>query len=105
TITDSATASGHTATLPITVVNGGSVNASSINVTAASPTLSSSANTPALGDQITAPVLDSNHNPVPGVTVQFSTTAGALANITATTDANGQAFATLTTGGASSLPS
>ncbi|HZP13431.1 MAG TPA: Ig-like domain-containing protein, partial [Nevskiaceae bacterium] len=104
TITVSATASGHTASLPITVVNGTSVNASSINVIAASPTLSSSANTPALGDPITATVLDSNLNPVPGVTVQFSTSAGALANISATTDANGQATAVLTTGGSNSLP-
>lgn len=105
TITVSASASGHTASLPISVVNGTTNNVASINVTAASPTLSSSASTPAQGDQITATVLDSNLNPVAGVTVQFSAGAGALANINAVTDANGQATAVLTNGGSSALPS
>jgi len=53
----------------------------------------------ALGGTVTiiATVRDANGNPVPGVPVTFSTTAGELSPASATTDANGEARASLTT--------
>lgn len=45
---------------------------------------------------ITAAIFDKNNNPVRGVLVRFSTTAGTLSPLTATTDANGVATTTLT---------
>ena len=47
---------------------------------------------------VTAQVTDANGNPVAGAEVSFATTAGAIAPATATTDANGEATATLTAG-------
>jgi hypothetical protein len=89
----------------IQVVSGATGAAvSTVNLVAASPTLQSTASTPAQGVLMTATVLNASNNPVPGVTVTFSTTAGALANISGVTDSNGQAKATLTTGGATIAP-
>ncbi len=48
---------------------------------------------------ITALVRDSSNNVLPGVTVSFVATAGALTNIQGTTDANGSATAQLTNAG------
>lgn len=46
---------------------------------------------------LTAAVLDENGNPVPGIPVNFTATAGQLLNTQVTTDANGLARTTLTT--------
>lgn len=45
---------------------------------------------------VRATVADANNAPVAGAVVNFSTTAGTLAQAQATTDANGQAVASLT---------
>ncbi len=81
------------------------VAVSQINLSSDSPSLASDASDPADGVKLTAVVLDANLNPISDVTVSFSTTAGALADISAVTDSNGRATAVLTTGGSSSLPS
>ena len=48
---------------------------------------------------VRATVEDASGNPLPGLTVQFSTTRGALSAATATTDTNGVATVTLSTTG------
>src|SRR5687768_637650 len=48
---------------------------------------------------VRATVEDTSGNPLPGVTVQFSTTRGTLSSSTATTDASGVATVTLSTTG------
>ena len=49
--------------------------------------------------KITALVLDSNNNVLPGVSVNFTSSAGALTNIQSVTDATGSATAQLTNAG------
>ena len=47
-------------------------------------------------ETVTATVHDQNGNPLSGITVNFSTTAGTLSSSSATTNSNGQATVTLT---------
>ena len=79
----------------------GGQTVTSLNLLASTPQLSSNAQAPANGVTLTAIARDAGQNVVPGATVAFSTTDSALiaAPIPATTDANGQVQAVLTTGG------
>ncbi len=104
-ITVTASAGGRSASTQVQVVAdvaGGSV--AFLNLTSSAPNLLATASDPADGVTLTAVALASGNVPVPGVTVNFSTSAGALANVNNVTDANGRATAVLTTGGVASLP-
>jgi hypothetical protein len=105
TITVTASSGAQTSSVQIQVVAGATGRSVSfVNLNASSNTLQSTASNPAQGVTLTATALDSSLNPIPGVTVAFAASAGALANITAVTNANGQATAVLTTGGNTNLP-
>jgi len=105
TISVTATAGGQTSSVQVQVVAGASGRSVAfVTLSTSSSTLLSTASSPAQGVTLTATALDSSLNPIPGVTVDFSANAGALANIVAVTNSNGQATAVLTTGGNTSLP-
>ena len=71
-------------------------NAASLDLLASSQALNSSG-TPTI--TLTAIVKDSSNRALAGQAVSFSVTSGALTGISGTTDASGQATATLSTGG------
>jgi hypothetical protein len=71
----------------------GAAAAGSVAVSATPPSVSQSGGTVT----ISALVLDPSNNPVPGVSVLFSSTAGSLSSTTALSDATGVAKVTLTT--------
>jgi hypothetical protein len=76
------------------------VNAARVTVTSSVAALSASGSETA---EITAMVRDASNILIPGVPVTFTASSGGLAITQATTDASGQAKATLTTAGDSSL--
>jgi PKD repeat protein len=71
----------------------GAAAVSNVAVSAAPTSISSAGGT----SLISATALDESGNPVPGVTVVFSTTAGTLSASSAATDANGRASVSLAT--------
>ena len=71
----------------------GSAAAGGMSVTASPSSVSQSGGTVT----VSALVMDASNNPLPGVSVLFSTTAGSLSSSTAISDANGFARVTLTT--------
>lgn len=105
TITVTASSGAQTSSVQVQVVAGATGRSVSfVNLNASSNSLQSTASSPAQGVTLTATALDASLNPIPGVTVAFTASAGALANISAVTNANGQATAVLTTGGNTNLP-
>jgi len=91
TVTGAVSTVQGTTTLSVTGGSGSSSN--SISIMTSLPQIASDGSQPAT---ITAIVRDTNNNLVPGVTVAFSATSGGLAVTQPTSDANGQAKATLT---------
>ncbi|PKN39158.1 MAG: hypothetical protein CVU62_02875 [Deltaproteobacteria bacterium HGW-Deltaproteobacteria-2] len=72
-------------------------NAASLDLLVSSPTLNSGVTTQTV--TLTALAKDSNNNTLSDQTVSFSATSGAVTVVSNTTDASGQATATLGTGG------
>lgn len=71
---------------------------SAVTLLGSSAQLPSDANTPAEGVQLSATVVDTNNNVIPGIPVQFAVdNQGVIAVTQGTTDASGIALATLTT--------
>lgn len=77
---------------PLTITVGGAA-AGHVQVTASPNRLPSGGG----NATVTAVITDTNGNPLSGVGVSFSTTAGTLSNASATTNSSGQAVITLTT--------
>lgn len=82
-----------TTSVTVTAPGTGTSSTNSISVLTSLPQIASDGSQPAT---ITALVRDSKNNLVSGATVGFAATSGGLAVTQATTDANGQAKATLT---------
>lgn len=82
-----------TTTTNVVQITVGAAAATRVAVTATPATVSSSGGT----STITATVLDASGNPVAGVPVIFSTTAGTLSSSSASSDGSGRAFVTLST--------
>lgn len=86
-------ATGGTNNTNVVEITVGAAAVSNVAVGAAPTSISSAGGT----SLITATALDQSGNPVPGVTVVFSTTAGTLSASSAATDANGRASVSLAT--------
>src|ERR1700688_3354506 len=74
---------------------GGKMTAASIGLTASSATIPSDGSA---SSTLTAHATDANNSAVSGATVTFSSSAGTLSGSPATTDANGNATATVSAG-------
>jgi hypothetical protein len=103
-------ADGRSGVATITAYSGGATKTLTLNIGSAAATrISVTANPqslPASGgtSTIAATVGDQQGNPIAGVTVTFSTTAGTIGQTSAVTDANGIATTTITTSATSSAP-
>ena len=103
-------ADGRSGVATITAYSGGATKTLTLNIGSAAATrISVTANPqslPASGgtSTITASVGDQQGNPIPGVSVAFSTNQGTIGQTTAVTDANGNASTFLTTSATSTAP-
>jgi hypothetical protein len=86
-----------TTTTNVVRITVGSAAATKISVRANPATVPASGGTVEISASVTGGASSTDNNPVPGVPVSFSTTAGTLSSTTAITDQNGIAQVTLST--------